>query len=117
MHIHKLLTRLDTPGTAPLWQVFWIQGVLLSHLFFGAILLLFQQISSASLALLLLGFLCYTAWILNAVWRNAGNVREPIYGEMARFLTVAWSINALLVSVFLLLSHLQTPGHMLPFWG
>jgi hypothetical protein len=42
-------------------------------------------------------------------------VREPIYGEIARFLTVAWSINAVLVSLFLLLAHLQPFGHDLPF--
>ncbi|WP_220815758.1 hypothetical protein [Pseudomonas paralcaligenes] len=115
MQAHKLITRLDTPGTTPLWKVFWLHGVLVSHLLFGAILLLYQAIDSASLALLLLGFIGYTAWLLNAVWRNAGNVREAIYGEMARFLTVAWSINAMLVSAFLLLAHLQPLGHGLPF--
>lgn len=115
MHAHKLFARLDTPGSTLLWQVFWLQGVALSQLLFGAILLLYPQLDSASLALLLLAFLGYTAWVLNAVWRNAGNVRERIYGEVARFLTVAWSINAVLVSSFLLLAHLQPLGHGLPF--
>ena len=115
MHAHKLLARLDTPGNSPLWRVFWLQGVLLSQLLFGAILLLYKQLDSVSLALLLLAFVGYTAWVLNAVWRNAGNVREPIFGEIARFLTVAWSINAVLVSVFLLLAHLQPVAHDLPF--
>ncbi|MDG9926814.1 MULTISPECIES: hypothetical protein [unclassified Pseudomonas] len=115
MQAHKLITRLDTPGTTALWKVFWLHGVLVSHLLFGTILLLYQAIDSTSLALLLLGFIGYTAWLLNAVWRNAGNVREAIYGEMARFLTVAWSINAVLVSAFLLLAHLQPPGQGLPF--
>jgi hypothetical protein len=115
MHSHKFFARLETPGTAPLWQVFWLQGVLLSHLLFGGIMLLYPHIDSASLALLLFGFIGYTAWVLNAVWRNAGNVREPIYGEISRFLTVAWSINAVLVSSFLLLAHLQPFSHGLPF--
>lgn len=115
MHTHKILTCLDTPGSRPLWQVFWLQGVLLSHLLFGAILLLYRQVDSVTLALLLTAFVGYTAWVLNAVWRNAGNVREPIYGEIARFLTVAWSINAMLASFFLLLAHLQPFGHGLPF--
>ena len=44
MHTHKILTYLDTPGSRPLWQVFWLQGVLLSHLLFGAILLLYRQV-------------------------------------------------------------------------
>ena len=39
MHTDKLLSRLDTPGSSPLWKVFWLQGVLLSHLLFGGILL------------------------------------------------------------------------------
>lgn len=115
MHTDKLLSRLDTPGSSPLWQVFWLQGVLLSHLLFGGILLFYQQLDSVTLALLLTAFIGYTAWVLNAVWRNAGNVRESIYGEIARFLTVAWSINAVLVSLFLLLAHLQPFGHDLPF--
>lgn len=115
MHTHKILARLDVPGTRPLWQVFWLQGVILSHLLFGAILMLYQHLDSISLAILLTAFVGYTAWVLNAVWRNAGNVREPIYGEIARFLTVAWSINAVLVSTFLLLAHLQPIGHGLPF--
>lgn len=115
MHAHKLFARLDSPGSRPLWQVFWLQGVVLSHLIFGAILLLYQSLDSLSLAILLVAFVCYTAWVLNAVWRNAGNVREPIYGEIARFLTVAWSINAVMVSTFLLLAHLQPTGHGLPF--
>lgn len=110
MHVHKLFARLDTPGVAPLWQVFWLQGVLLSQVLFGGILLLYQHIDNLSLAMLLLGFIAYTAWVLNAVWRNAGNVREPIYGEIARFLTVAWSINAVLISLFLLIGHLQPLG-------
>ncbi|MOA50186.1 hypothetical protein D3C78_1731750 [compost metagenome] len=52
--------------------------------------------------------------MLNAVWRNAGNVRTALYGEIARFLTVAWSINAVLVSIFLLLGHLHNDGGSLP---
>ena len=86
-----------------------------TFLLFGGILLFYQQLDSVTLALLLTAFIGYTAWVLNAVWRNAGNVREPIYGEIARFLTVAWSINAVLVSLFLLLAHLQPFGHDLPF--
>lgn len=107
MHPQKLIARLDTPGTRPLWQVFWLQGVLPSQLMLGGILLFAPRLDSVTLALSLMAFVGYTAWVLNAVWRNAGNVRDRIYGEMARFLTVAWSINAVLLSAFLLLGHLQ----------
>jgi hypothetical protein len=51
--------------------------------------------------------------VLNAVWRNSGNVNQAIHGEIARFLTVAWSINAVLVSTFLLFLHLQPIGYQL----
>ena len=114
MHAHKLHTWLNTPGTTPLWKVFWLYGVLVSHVLFGSILLLYGQLGSAQLALLFFGFIIYTAWVLNAVWRNAGNVRTALYGEIARFLTVAWSINAVLVSIFLQLGHLHTAGGNLP---
>jgi hypothetical protein len=63
---------------------------------------------------MLLGFVAYTASMLNAVWRNADNVRDPVHGQIARFLTVAWSINAVLVSGFLFLSHLNAMAFPLP---
>lgn len=36
----KLIARLDTPGTRPWWQVFWLQGVVPGHVLLGGILLL-----------------------------------------------------------------------------
>lgn len=100
-------TLTDEPrGHTRLWVVFWIYGVLVSHLAFGAILLAYRQIGTPMLALLLAGFVAYTVWIMRAVWVNAFNVDKEIYGHMARALTVAWAINAVLVSGFLLLGHL-----------
>ncbi|MCP5327598.1 MAG: hypothetical protein H7A18_00680 [Sinobacteraceae bacterium] len=95
----------DKPGSTPLWIVFWIYGVVASHLMFGAILLLFRSISTPLLAAVLLAFVLYTAWIMRTVWRNAFNVGNQVYGHMARALTVAWALNAVLVSGFLLLGH------------
>lgn len=97
----------DEPrGRTRLWVVFWIYGVLVSHLFFGAILYFYRQLGTPLLALLLAVFLVYTAWIMRAVWVNAFNVEKDTYSHIARALTVVWSINAVLVSGFLLLGHL-----------
>ncbi|MEO6263704.1 MAG: hypothetical protein ABIO58_01830 [Luteimonas sp.] len=97
---------IEPRGRSRLWVVFWIYGVLTSHLFFGAILYFYRQIGTPLLAVLLAGFVAYTAWIMRTVWVNAFNVQKEIHGHIARALTVAWAINALLVSGFLLLGHL-----------
>lgn len=98
----------DVRGNTRLWVVFWIYGVLVSHLLFGAILYLNRQVETLMLAVMLAGFVAYTAWIMRAVWVNAMNVDNEVYGHIARALTVAWSLNAVLVSVFLFLGHLET---------
>lgn len=106
-------TSTEPRGRTRLWIVFWIYGVLASHLFFGAILYFYRQIDTPLLAVLLAAFVAYTAWIMRAVWVDAFNVRKEIYAYIARALTVAWALNAVLVSVFLFLGHL---GKMrLPF--
>ena len=50
---------------------------------------------------LLLCFAPYTAWILVSVWRCANNTKERIWGMFARFLTVAWACNTIMIVVFL----------------
>lgn len=102
--IESLLTARS--GHTRLWVVFWLYGVLASHILFGSILYFYPQIGSALLAMFLFGFLAYTAFIMHSVWNNACNVQKEMYGQIARILTVAWAINAVLVSVFLLLGHL-----------
>jgi hypothetical protein len=42
-----------------------------------------------------------------SVWGCAFNVDNPLYAHMARALTVAWAINALMVLGFLELQFLQ----------
>jgi uncharacterized membrane protein YqhA len=112
--MHKLQQALNAPGTTPLWVAFWLYGVLVSQVLFGSIMLAFSRVDTPLFGLILLAFVAYTAWVLNTVWRNADNVTEPMYGQIARFLTVAWSINAVLVSGFLFLSHLNAVISPLP---
>jgi hypothetical protein len=104
----------DTRGHTPLWRVFWIYGVLLSHMYFAVILYLFGRVGTPMIALLLAGFVAYTAVITRGVWINAYNTESKVLGEIARFLTVAWALNSVLVSGFLLLSHFGSPEPRLP---
>ncbi len=88
-------------GEQPLWKVFWVYGVAAScaiaALYFGAMAAghtLLRQFLLVVLA-------AYTSWIVVSVWRCADNTTEHIWGTLARFLTVAWAANALLVVTFL----------------
>ncbi|HSC85249.1 MAG TPA: hypothetical protein VLC30_16660, partial [Pseudomonas sp.] len=98
--MNKLQQVLNEPGHTPLWVVFWLYGVVLSQVLFGLIMLAFKAVDAVPFAVMLLSFVGYTAFVLNAVWRNAQNVGLPVYEHIARYLTVAWSINAVLVSGF-----------------
>lgn len=91
----------------PLKTAFWLYGVILSQLLWGASL--FVYMNGAALATEVLMFavlLAYTAWILMTIWHCSWNVENPAYGETARFLTVAWAVNSVLVMGFLLLQRL-----------
>ncbi|TDR38563.1 hypothetical protein DFR29_12064 [Tahibacter aquaticus] len=114
---HALPTWLspETRGTRPLWRVFWIYGVFCSQLLFAAILFAFDKTGTPLFALALAGFASYSLLITRLVWVNADNVRDLRYGQVARFLTVTWALNALLMSGFLLLSHLG--DHSRPLIG
>ena len=102
----KLLSP-DTLGNSPLWIVFWIYGVLVSQLYFGAIIYSYRTVATPTVGALLGGFVLYTAWIMRLVWINAFNVGNETYSDIARYLTVAWALNAVLVSGFLFLGHLD----------
>ena len=95
-------------GEQPLWTVFWLYGVAAScaiaALYFGAMV----SGRTAPRQLLLLVLAGYTGWIVVSVWRCADNTREPLWGTLARFLTIAWAANALLVVAFLELDLLGT---------
>lgn len=96
----------DVRGHTRLRRVFWIYGVLTSQAIFAAMLYFYRQMATPMLAVMLMGFLVYTAWIMRVVWVNAFNVDNELYGHIARALTVAWSLNAVLISGFLFLGHL-----------
>jgi hypothetical protein len=96
-------------GHGPLWKVYWLYGVLGSNILALILFVLMQRdaLGSVWFQLVLLLIAAYTTWIVVSVWRCAFNVEKPVYGQMARALTVAWAINALLVVSFLELQLLQ----------
>jgi hypothetical protein len=88
-------------GGQPLWKVFWVYGVATSC---GIAALYFGAMASGQTVLrqvLLVVLAAYTAWIVVSVWRCADNTSEHVWGTLARFLTIAWAANALLVVTFL----------------
>lgn len=94
------LTRL--PDGAPLWKVFWLQGVIPSNLLWAAVLwMMARGLSPRGVGALLLLVLAYTAWIVPSVWSAAPNTPNPRYSVLARALTVAWAINTVLLVFFL----------------
>jgi hypothetical protein len=106
------IVRYYWQGHGQLWKVYWLYGVLGS--FVLALILLFLirggAIGSVWFQLVLLLLAAYTVWIVVSVWRCALNVENPMYGHMARALTVAWAINALMLVVFLEIQFLQAIG-------
>lgn len=96
-------------GHGPLWKVYWLYGVLGSNVLGAILLLLIRQgaLGTFWFQIVWLLLAAYTVWIVVSVWRCAFNVENPLYGHMARALTVAWAINALLVLGFLELQFLQ----------
>jgi ABC-type sugar transport system permease subunit len=99
-------------GQGPLWKVYWLYGVLGSNVLAAILLLLMQRsgLGGGWFQVVLLLLAVYTVWIVISVWRCAFNVENAAYGHMARALTVAWAINAVLVLGFLELQFLQAGG-------
>lgn len=91
-------------GTRRLATVFWRDGVLVSHVLFLALLALYGYVMAPVFAACAGLFLAYTAWIMRSIWLNAGNVNRPEWGSMARVLTIGWTINAVVVCLFLTLA-------------
>ena len=87
-------------GQQPLWKVFWLYGVAASGVLVALYALGFYLEQVALRQILVLCFALYTAWIVISVWRCADNAREKYWGMLARFLTVAWACNAVMVVVF-----------------
>jgi hypothetical protein len=88
-------------GEQPLWKVFWLYGVATSSAMIAIYVIAFFIDRVALRQILLLCFAPYTAWILVSVWRCADNTHEWLWTLLARFLTVAWACNTIMVLVFL----------------
>ena len=94
-------------GEEPLWKVFWVYGVTTSATVVVLYIVAFYDGRIALRQVLLPCFAAYTAWILISVWRCANNTEEKLWGMLARFLTVAWAGNTILVLTFLQLNLLR----------
>jgi hypothetical protein len=93
-------------GEGSLFRVFWFYGVLFSTVAIGVAAWAGATgwLGAEGLIAAIVFLLAYTVWILVSVWRCA--VRrgdDDYYAVMARWLTVAWAINAALVGGFILL--------------
>ncbi|MEX1081410.1 MAG: hypothetical protein WD382_00885 [Halofilum sp. (in: g-proteobacteria)] len=93
-------------GEGPLWQVFWLWGVLGSWILFALFALAMRQLGLswplflASAAIMI----PYTGWILTSVWQCAHNLKgHYFWSNAARFLTGIWSLNVGVVGGFLLI--------------
>jgi hypothetical protein len=91
-------------GEEPLWKVFWVYGVAISVTIVALYVVAFYDGHTALRQVLLPCFAAYTAWILVSVWRCASNTKKTLWGTLARFLTVAWAGNTILVLTFLQLN-------------
>jgi len=87
-------------GQQPLWKVFWVYGVAASGVLIAVYALGFYLEQAALRQILVICFAPYTAWIVISVWRCADNSEERYWGMLARFLTVAWACNAILILLF-----------------
>ncbi|MGD8710331.1 MAG: hypothetical protein PVF40_08085 [Ectothiorhodospiraceae bacterium] len=90
-------------GEGPLWQIYWLYGVIGSFILLGLFLMPLQSMALTPTYYVITGVvMClYTAWILVSVWRCADNVANPRWTQVARLLTVFWALNVLLVGAFL----------------
>lgn len=96
-------------GEMPLRIVFWGYGVVASSVIivlYGTAVAM-GQIIFQQLLLILASF--YTAWILVGIWRCSPNA-DQFWGNLARWMTVAWALNSALIIIFLQLDLLVQYG-------
>jgi hypothetical protein len=87
-------------GQMSLRVVFWGYGVAAS---LGIAALFATALDRGQLALqqgMILFAAGYTVWIVVAIWRSAANA-AGYWGNLARWLTVAWALNSAFVLFFL----------------
>jgi hypothetical protein len=93
-------------GEGSLPRAFWLYGVAFSTAAIGLVAWagMTGRAGKEVLAVAILALFAYTLWILVSVWRCAmRRGDDDIYAVMARWLTVAWAVNAVLVGGFVLL--------------
>ncbi|MBA1147883.1 hypothetical protein H0Z60_12595 [Ectothiorhodospiraceae bacterium WFHF3C12] len=92
------------PESASLARVFWLYGVIPSNVLWILLLWSYAPPTATPLvAVLAVALIVYTGWIVAAIWATADNVHKPLYGVLARWITVAWALNTLLSLAFLML--------------
>ena len=86
-------------GQVPLAVVFWQKGVLASSVLIVlyATTVIQGQLIAEQALLILMGL--YTAFILISIWRSA-LAAEPLWGLLARLLTIAWAANVAMILLF-----------------
>lgn len=87
-------------GQMPLGVVFWRYGVLFSLAIVALFLAAYNAGETALLQVLIGLSTLYTIWIVVGIWRCSPNA-APFWGDLARWLTVAWALNSAFVLVFL----------------
>lgn len=86
-------------GNASLAPLFWFYGVLTSAMMIVLYIRLIYLHLVIAEQLLLIAFGLYTVWILVSIWR-CSLTSGTYWAQLARFLTVAWAGNAVLVLLF-----------------
>lgn len=104
-NVRNTLLSMDYRGKKPLWEVFWIYGVLFSHVYFALILAHYNRAGELSISLLLVGFMVYTLCITRLVWINSLNTSKEFYSYAARYLTIFWMMNSILISSYLFMTY------------
>ena len=86
-------------GEATLSLAIWVYGVSLSFLLTALSVWTFMVADWALLQVLVIADFAYTAWVLVVIWRCSARA-TVFWGGLARWLTIAWGLNAILVLSF-----------------
>ncbi|TLU61883.1 hypothetical protein FE810_13790 [Thalassotalea litorea] len=83
------LIKNNFTGKTPLWQVFWVQNILLGGLLQLLVDALAPQLSTISTIVLLSIVVSYGIWVMVGMWQCAFNARWKIWGYLIRGLYIA----------------------------
>lgn len=87
-------------GEARLAPVFWLGGVLPSLILIALFGMAVYYGQTLAEQILLVVFGLFTVWIVVSIWR-CSEPADTLWPMLARFLTVAWALNAIMVLLFL----------------